>query len=62
MTVRMEIFWRDDYKIIPRSGSVLHVMCVKAVFNTMASSLNSQAVDADHKIWAISHVDNKSRN
>jgi hypothetical protein len=35
---------------------------IGGVFEVMASSVTSQAVDADHKIWAISHVDNKSRN
>ena len=35
---------------------------IGGVFEVMASSVNSQAVDADHTIWVISHVDNKSRN
>ena len=31
----MKIIWRDDYKIIPRSGSVPCVKCVGALFNTL---------------------------
>jgi hypothetical protein len=32
------------------------------ILKDIARSLNSKAVDAGHKIWAISHVDNKFRN